>query len=245
VKAALLPPNKNELEDFEAWGAALPRMTNEPSYSMTFNMRGRRDSSQRNRRILTLRNSPGDVLQVLARRPEAYREGMSEFCGRFLGPAGDELFNCGAGQGGCIDAYGRYQLCLLLRHPDTVYDLVGGDAACLREALTEFVPSQRQRLAQNPDYQARCAGCFLKGLCEQCPARSWMEHGTLDTPVEYLCQVAHAQARYLGLLGEHENAWDVEDWQDRVARLQEQPTGAAGSPEPTVERAGMLEDEGK
>ena len=45
-----------------------------------------------------------------------------------------------------------------------------------------------------------------------------IEHGTLDTPVEYLCDVAHAQARYLGLLGADERAWEVEEWRERVKR---------------------------
>ncbi len=53
------------------------------------------------------------------------------------------------------------------------------------------------------------------------PAKSWTEHGTLDTPVEYLCEVAHAQARKLGLLGEDEKSWEVTDGQARVARLDE------------------------
>jgi len=38
-----------------------------------------------------------------------------------------------------------------------------------------------------------------------------MEHGTLDTPVEYFCEIAHAQARYLGWLGGSEYGWEVED----------------------------------
>jgi hypothetical protein len=73
--------------------------------------------------------------------------------------------------------------------------------------------------ATHPDYLARCARCFLKGLCDQCPAKSWMEHGTLDTPVEYLCAVAHAKARHLGLLAEGENAWDVADWREQIDRF--------------------------
>jgi hypothetical protein len=32
-----------------------------------------------------------------------------------------------------------------------------------------------------------------------------------------LCLVAHAEARYLGLLDEREHAWEVENWQARVA----------------------------
>ena len=43
-----------------------------------------------------------------------------------------------------------------------------------------------------------------------------MEHGTLDTPVDYLCHAAHAQARDLGLLKNGEKAWEVEDWKEKI-----------------------------
>ena len=69
-------------------------------------------------------------------------------------------------------------------------------------------PRLRELRATNPEYLRRCARCFLKGLCEQCPAKSWAEHGTLDTPVEYLCEVAHAQARWLGWL-RGRRAWNA------------------------------------
>jgi len=171
---------------------------------------------------------------MLARDPN-YRKSMREFAGKFMGPPGDKLFNCGAGLGACVDAYGNAQMCMGLRDPAMLYDLRGdgvgadlrvcpdsGDRAMgnramgehtgspLRYALTEFFPRVRETRATNPDYLNRCACCFLKGLCEQCPAKAWQEHGTLDTPVEYLCDVAHAQAQYLGLLGADERAWDLE-----------------------------------
>jgi radical SAM protein with 4Fe4S-binding SPASM domain len=108
------------------------------------------------------------------------------------------------------------QPCLLLRHPDTVYDLKSGS---LEDALRSFFPRLREWGATDAGYLARCAKCFLKGLCEQCPAKSWMEHGTLDTPVEYLCQVTHAQAADLGLINPGEKGWEVVDWKERVARF--------------------------
>ena len=37
-----------------------------------------------------------------------------------------------------------------------------------------------------------------------------MEHGVLAEPVEYLCEIAHAEAVWLGLLKEGEKAWEVE-----------------------------------
>jgi hypothetical protein len=38
----------------------------------------------------------------------------------------------------------------------------------------------------------------------------------LDTPVEYLCEVAHAEARWMGWLKDREKAWEVLDWTERV-----------------------------
>ncbi len=216
VKGALLPPNRSEMDEFEAWAATIPAMDSPPSYSMFFDLRGRRDSPAKNRQISGLRLSPEEGVSVLNRDREAYLKEMRQFCSKFMGPAGDRLFACGAGQGTCVDAHGRAQMCMMLRHPDMAYDLKIGS---LRDALTDFFPRLRKTRATNPDYLRRCARCFLKGLCEQCPAKSWTEHGTLDTPVEYLCQVAHAQARDLGLLHDGERAWEVSDWRSRVDSL--------------------------
>jgi radical SAM protein with 4Fe4S-binding SPASM domain len=216
VKGALVPSNRGEMDEFEAWAATIPAMDKPPGYSMFFDLRGRRDSETKNRRIAGLRLSPEEGVAILSRNREAYLGDMRRFCAKFMGPPGDSLFICGAGHGTCVDAYGRAQMCMGLRHPDMVYDLKAGS---LRNALTSFFPRLRETRATSADYLARCARCFLKGLCEQCPAKSWAESGTLDTPVEYLCQVAHAQARDLGLLQAGERAWEVSDWRNRVERL--------------------------
>jgi MoaA/NifB/PqqE/SkfB family radical SAM enzyme len=181
VKGAILPPNRGELDEFESWAATLPWMERSPPCSMFFDRRARRDSEEKNRRIGALRLSPEEGVAFLARKPESYRREMARFCARFTGPPGDRLFACGAGRGGCVDAYGVFQPCMLVRHPGVAYDLKGGS---LREALGEVFPLLRERRSVNPEYLARCARCFLKGLCEQCPGKSWAEHGTLDTPVE-------------------------------------------------------------
>lgn len=212
VKQALLPQNRHEMEEFEEWAATLPAMDNPPGYAMNFDLRARRDDPEKNKRIVALRLSPQETVSVLARDPKYVSE-MQEFCGKFMHLPGDRLFSCGAGLATCIDAYGNAQMCLPLHHPAMVCDL---KTHSLREAITEIFPRFRERKAENTEYVRRCAFCFLKGLCGQCPAKSWMEHGTLDTPVEYLCDVAHARARNLGLIGETEHAWEVTDWQERV-----------------------------
>jgi radical SAM protein with 4Fe4S-binding SPASM domain len=233
VKSVLLPPNRAEVDEFEAWAATIPWMDRLPSSVVLLDLRARRDAPAKNRRIADMRLSPEDGVALLARHEQAYRNQMAQFCCGFMGLSGDRLFSCGAGETGCVDAYGTYQMCMSLRHPDTVYDLTQGT---LREALTEVFPRLRELRATDPTYLERCAQCFLKGLCEQCPAKSWSEHGTLDTPVEYLCRVAHAQARYLGLLAEGERAWEIKDWRGRIATLlqETQATGLVASRAPTL-----------
>ena len=215
LKTVVLPPNRDEIAELDEWverhGAVrLPT-------TVTFlELRGRRDSDALNRTIERMRFAPEDVVELQSELFEEYEESMSRFCTRFMGVHGDELFSCGAGNRICVDAYGRAQACMLLRHPDTTYDLRQGT---LRKAVTEFLPGLHELRAENETYLRRCAHCFLGGLCEQCPARSWSEHGNLDTPVEYHCDIAHAQARHLGLLAEGERAWEVEDWRERIDSL--------------------------
>jgi radical SAM protein with 4Fe4S-binding SPASM domain len=214
VKGAVLPPNRLEVERFESWASAIPWMSRPPSYSVLFDLRGRRDSAEKNSRIQGLRLSPDEFVEFASRRHEDYLREMREFCSTFTRPPGRGLFPCGAGvSGGCVDAYGILQVCLLLRHPDTVYDLRKGS---LTDGMKGLFPKVRQLKAQNLEYLNRCAGCFLNGLCEQCPAKSWMEHGTLDTPVDYFCEITHAQARSIGLLGDNEMGWEVKDWRERI-----------------------------
>jgi radical SAM protein with 4Fe4S-binding SPASM domain len=219
VKNALLPPNRHEIDEFEAWAQTIPWMTKRPDCSMFFDLRQRRDDTEKNALIESLRLSPQDGLAVLARDEAKYRKGMAEFASKFMGPPGDQLFCCGAGHGMCIDAYGRAQPCMGMRAPELTYKVVGANGhSLLRDAMAQFSHLRALRAA-NPDYLRRCAACFFKGLCEQCPAKSWAEHGTLDIPVEYLCDVAHAQARYLGWLGGNEHGWEVLDWRERVKQL--------------------------
>jgi radical SAM protein with 4Fe4S-binding SPASM domain len=212
VKSAILPQNRDELDAFEAWAATIPWMTKAPGHSMFFDLRNRRDDPAKNRLIASLRLTPEDGVTVLTRDADRFRKGMVEFGGKFMRPPGDRLFGCGAGCGLSVDAYGRAQPCMGVRAPGLTVDLT---EKTLAQALDHFSTLGEMR-ATNPEYLRRCARCFLKGLCEQCPAKSWAEHGTYDTPVEYLCGVAHAQARWLGWLTEGEKGWEVAEWRERV-----------------------------
>jgi radical SAM protein with 4Fe4S-binding SPASM domain len=214
VKGAVLPQNKHEVEAFEAWARSLPGMSSPPSFSMFFDLHIYKTG--KNNSIRKLRLPPEEGARILSRNKDRYETETLDFCRRFSRPEGDLLFSCGAGlDSGLVDAYGRFYPCMMLRHHDAAYDLRKGT---LREGLVEFFPRIREWRSSNREYLDRCGRCFLKSLCQQCPGRSWLEHGRPDQPVEYFCAVAHAQALAAGMIGEGEKAWEVEDWKTRLER---------------------------
>jgi len=235
VKSVLLPQLVSEREEFETWARTLPREDRAPGYATTLDLRGRRDDDSKNVQISALRLPAPAVIEHLTRDAESYRNGMAQFAERFMTQPDDRLFRCGASHGISVDAYGRAQPCIGVRDPEYTIGLspaakrpagssAAGDGKEDRDrsqmslaAAAESFRELRKLRATNPLYISRCARCFLKDLCEQCPAKSWAESGTLDTPVPYLCEIAHAQARYLGWLNEGETGWEVGSWETRSA----------------------------
>jgi radical SAM protein with 4Fe4S-binding SPASM domain len=218
LKGVLLPQTWSEADAFSTWTAGLPGTTDTaPSYSMFLDFRCRRDSEAKNRSIAKLRLPPAKVNQFYFSKQGGILETLQACGTRFSQTRGNRLFGCGAGIGsGCIDAYGNFLLCMALKHPRYRYRLENGS---LKHALTDFVSQKRKITAANRAYIERCGSCFLRGICEQCPAKSWMEHGDLDTPVEYLCRIAHHRAFTLGLLRSGERAWEASDGDQRLAAL--------------------------
>jgi MoaA/NifB/PqqE/SkfB family radical SAM enzyme len=249
VKAALLPFLKDDLAEFESWAQTIPRMDKSPGYAMNFDLRSRRDDPAKNARIAKLRVSPEETVGMLSRNPlylKEMKQFCEKFMGPpgdklFSCGAGHGTCIDAYGKAqmciGLRDPGTVYDLRNASVKNQTMNQGVKAAPSLsgspdgsqstgseprqspLRFALTEYFPRLRELRATNPEYLNRCGRCFLKGLCEQCPAKSWMEHGTLDTPVEYLCTVAHAEAGYLGLIGDQENAWEVEAWRERVAQF--------------------------
>ena len=207
-----MPDNQTDVPAFEDWINDLFVGKQKPAYITNFYQRARHDHPQKNHQIREIRGKAEDVADFFSRSDYYFSE-LHDFCRQYTGITSDKLFECGFGELLSIDAYGFAQGCLLLRHPDFRFDLHTGT---LEEALHSFFPKFLDQQAANPIFLDQCAKCCLRGLCAQCPAQSWMEHGTLDTPVEFQCRIAHAHARKLGLLAEEENGWDVTDWQSRL-----------------------------
>ncbi|MFA4889656.1 MAG: radical SAM protein [Candidatus Omnitrophota bacterium] len=227
IKSSLLPANKHELKAFESLAMKIPWMEGlPPTISMHLYLRSKRNDAK-NKMIKRIRIKPEEAIKIMRSRGAYWQKALREFCAKFTAPRGDRLFSCGAGIGsGCVNAYGFLQPCTMLRYPKTAYNLKEGS---LQDALVRFFPQIRKMKARNPRYLLRCGRCFLKGLCKQCPATSWLEHGTLDTPTNYFCGLAHAQARMIGLLHDGEVAWRANNWQSRIKLSRS--TGQGGSNE--------------
>jgi len=204
VKGTMLPPVKAEQEELAAWAGTLPGAEGRPSFSVLFDLHCRRDP-KKSREILRLRLPPGEAARILADNA-GFKEEIPDFLASFSEAPGPGLFSCGAGlKSACLDAYGTLYPCMLLRSPEAAYDVRRGT---LRAALDGPFRLLRERTTARPEYLDRCGRCFLKGLCEQCPARSWIECGDLDSPVEYFCEVTHALAREVGILDPGKKSWE-------------------------------------
>jgi radical SAM protein with 4Fe4S-binding SPASM domain len=218
VRAAMLPVEKHRLESFEAWAKSVPWMDADQAPTPTLYLRCRGEPGVRDAGIRCFRLPASDWLAIEARDPIRYARGLKEFCSHFCRVTGAGLFGCSAGLGKAnVDANGNLQLCLLLRHPLTVYNLRKGTLA---DAIMSFVPHVRGMVASDPRFLERCGRCFLRSLCEQCPGVSWTENRALDGWLEYFCQLTHAQARFIGLLQEGEKSWQVVNWEERVRSTQ-------------------------
>jgi radical SAM protein with 4Fe4S-binding SPASM domain len=212
VKAALLPPIYNEMDEIEAWAKTIPWMTDKVRYSFFFDLRFQRDNTDKNLFIESLRLSPNDGLAILLRDQIRYHQEIIAFASKFMGPAGDILFGCNVGGNICVDAYGHALPCIGLRMPELAVNLKEVELSIAFNLFCHL----REIHTKNPDFLSLCARCFLYGLCKQCPAKAWTETGTIDTPVKYLCNVAHAQAQHFGWLNKDEHGWEVINWQERI-----------------------------
>ena len=101
------------------------------------------------------------------------------------------LYTCGGGfRSFYLDPYGWMGLCQMTR--PAVYDLVSGTLEEGWEVLGEF---RQKRVSK--DFE--CLHCALAGICQRCPAFSFLEHGDPETRVEYTCAIAYLRAQQLGL----------------------------------------------
>jgi len=107
-------------------------------------------------------------------------------------PEVEELYSCGGGQNGCaIDPTGQMTICVI-SHQDG-YNLRSGS---FEQGWTGKLQEIRQTKRSS---KTICTDCRLQSLCSMCPAMGELENGDPESPVEFICQVAHLRAYTLGL----------------------------------------------
>jgi radical SAM protein with 4Fe4S-binding SPASM domain len=102
-----------------------------------------------------------------------------------------DIYQCGGGVNSfAVDPYGHMSLCVLAQKD--LYDLRTGS---FREGWERFLRDVRNRKITRP---TKCVACDLKAMCGMCPANGELENGDPESPVDFLCQVAHLRARAFG-----------------------------------------------
>jgi radical SAM protein with 4Fe4S-binding SPASM domain len=104
----------------------------------------------------------------------------------------DTVYYCGGGMKGfAINANGEVGICVISQQQ--TFSIRGvGVRKVWEESLLALRTRKRTRVT-------KCVQCRIQSLCGMCPANGEMENGDAESPVDFLCHVAHLRAAAIGV----------------------------------------------
>jgi radical SAM protein with 4Fe4S-binding SPASM domain len=144
---------------------------------------------------LDVRLTPEDAVALDFRDPRRRREYARLLEREMAQPAGDHqeashVYFCGGGFNSCaIDPAGLMSICILSQQE--TYDWRTGS---FREGWDKFLSAVRTK---GKTQRTKCDACQIQSSCGMCPANGELENGDPESPVEFLCEVAHLRAMAL------------------------------------------------
>lgn len=145
---------------------------------------------------IALRLTPEDAVALDLHEPRRHSE-YKALVDRDLAQPGnmfsaEDVYTCGGGVSSCaIDPYGQISICVL-SHQESYDWRSGSFSAGWNEFLGRVRAKKRTR-------KTKCDSCRIHSLCGMCAANGELENGDAESPVEFLCQVAHLRAMALGV----------------------------------------------
>jgi radical SAM protein with 4Fe4S-binding SPASM domain len=104
----------------------------------------------------------------------------------------DTVYFCGGGMNSfAINANGEIGICVISQQETFTIREVG-----VRRVWEESLLHLRQRKRTQA---TKCVECRIQSLCGMCPANGEMENGDRESPVAFLCNVAHLRAAVIGV----------------------------------------------
>ena len=126
------------------------------------------------------------------RMPEYRKLLTEELAERFPRGLAAQKYICGGGDKTCaIDPSGRLTICII-SHQDGYNLRQGTFSEGWSGKLLQIRNTKRHR-------ETICTRCRVRSLCNVCPATAELETGDPESPVAFLCQVAHLRSYVLGV----------------------------------------------